>query len=396
MAIKFLESLTVDGGIITVGSITSNSWTTAYNRSPTSLSVSGSTTKTITLTKQDGNTLTASWTDNSASVNNNKITLSAGSGMSGGGDFTLNQSSDETITLTNNDKGSSQFIFKNITDGVTTQSASSNNDTITFEGCEGTIVTVSEEEPKVTICVEKQTLSISGTTLTISDGNSITVPTSIGPTGPQGPAGAAGTNGTNGTDGSDGATGATGPQGPAGAAGADGADGATGATGATGPQGEQGEQGEQGDAGSTGPQGPAGSNGSTGPQGPAGAQGAQGEQGEQGATGAAGSNGATGAQGPQGEQGEQGEQGATGAAGSNGATGSTGPQGPAGAQGEQGEQGAAGENGSNGATGATGPQGPAGSDAEISGFDGELCVLNCEGEPMTLVYEKGLLKEVGG
>ena len=35
MAIKFLESLTVNGGIITVGSVTSTNWTTAYNRSPT-------------------------------------------------------------------------------------------------------------------------------------------------------------------------------------------------------------------------------------------------------------------------------------------------------------------------------------------------------------------------
>ena len=294
--------------------------------------MSGSTTKTLTLTKQDGNTLTASWTDNSASVNNNKITLSAGSGMSGGGDFTLNQSSDETITLTNNDKGSSQFIFKNITDGSTTQSASSNNDTITFEGCEGTIVTVSEEEPKVTICVERQTLSISGTTLTISDGNSISVPTSIGPTGSQGPQGAAGTNGTNGTNGSDGATGETGAQGPSGAA------GSTGSTGAQGPQGEQGEQGEQGTAGSNG------STGATGPQGPSGAQG---EQGEQGAAGENGSNGSTGATGPQGAQGPQGEKGA------------------------------------------------AGSDASVSGFSGELQVLSSEGEPITLIFDKGLLKDFG-
>jgi hypothetical protein len=38
-------------------------WDTAYDRSLTAASVSGTTTKTLTLTKQDGSTLTASWTD---------------------------------------------------------------------------------------------------------------------------------------------------------------------------------------------------------------------------------------------------------------------------------------------------------------------------------------------
>ncbi len=37
------------------------SWTTAYNRSPVSLGFSGTSTKTLTLTKQDGSTLTASF-----------------------------------------------------------------------------------------------------------------------------------------------------------------------------------------------------------------------------------------------------------------------------------------------------------------------------------------------
>jgi hypothetical protein len=37
------------------------SWTTAYNRSPVSLGFSGTSTKTLTLTKQDGTTLTASF-----------------------------------------------------------------------------------------------------------------------------------------------------------------------------------------------------------------------------------------------------------------------------------------------------------------------------------------------
>lgn len=48
------------------GALSSTDWitfNTAYNRSPTQLSVTGTTTKTITLTKQDGTTLTANWSD---------------------------------------------------------------------------------------------------------------------------------------------------------------------------------------------------------------------------------------------------------------------------------------------------------------------------------------------
>ena len=38
-------------------------WDTAYNRSLTAANVSGTTTKTLTLTKQDGSTLQTSWSD---------------------------------------------------------------------------------------------------------------------------------------------------------------------------------------------------------------------------------------------------------------------------------------------------------------------------------------------
>ena len=70
-------------------------------------------------------------------VNNSTITLSASSGISGGGNFTLNQSSNKTISLTNSDKGSSQNIFKSVTNGVGTISALSNNDTLTLTSCKG-------------------------------------------------------------------------------------------------------------------------------------------------------------------------------------------------------------------------------------------------------------------
>jgi hypothetical protein len=62
----------LDGGTglvkSTLGTITyitdnSSNWNTAYNRSIISAAVTGTTTKTLTLNEQDGNTITASWTD---------------------------------------------------------------------------------------------------------------------------------------------------------------------------------------------------------------------------------------------------------------------------------------------------------------------------------------------
>lgn len=91
---------------------------------------------------------------------------------------------------------------------------------------------------------DEQTLSVNGTQLSISGGNTVSLP--AGPQGPTGPAGPQG------------ATGPMGPQGP------------TGPTGAAGPQGLPGIAGPQGATGPIGPQGPAGPMGATGPQGPAG------------------------------------------------------------------------------------------------------------------------------
>lgn len=174
-----------------------------------------------------------------------------------------------------------------------------------------------------------QTLAFDASTneLTISNGNTITLP--AGPQGPEGPAG---------------------------------------------PQGDQGPAGPQGDQGPAGPQGPAGQDGTgisllgtvatvgdlptmnndngdlyivsatgdgyawdgtmfvnVGPiQGPAGPQGPQ---------GTAGSDGVDGAQGPVGPEGPAGPQGDQGPAGPQGPQGEEGPAGPTGAQGPAGQDG---------------------------------------------------------
>ncbi len=100
---------------------------------------------------------------------------------------------------------------------------------------------------------DNQTLSISGTNLSISNGNTVVLPA--------GPAGPKGDKGEKGDKGDTGSTGAAGPQGAAGAQGAKGDTGATGAVGSQGPTGPKGDKGDKGDTGApgaVGPQGPAG------------------------------------------------------------------------------------------------------------------------------------------
>lgn len=83
----------------TISYLTDNSanWNTAYNRSLISAAVTGTTTKTLTLNKQDGTTLTASWTD----INANSVTSvfgRTGAVVATEGDYSLTQLSDVTLT----------------------------------------------------------------------------------------------------------------------------------------------------------------------------------------------------------------------------------------------------------------------------------------------------------
>ena len=72
-------------------------WDTAYNRSLTAASVSGTTTKTLTLTKQDGSTLQASWNDyDTAPVTS--VFGRTGAVIATEGDYNLGQLGDVTIT----------------------------------------------------------------------------------------------------------------------------------------------------------------------------------------------------------------------------------------------------------------------------------------------------------
>jgi len=57
-----------DEPVVSIDVTTKNNWNTAYNRSLVSAAVTGTTTKTLTLNKQDGGTITASWTDDNTNL----------------------------------------------------------------------------------------------------------------------------------------------------------------------------------------------------------------------------------------------------------------------------------------------------------------------------------------
>jgi hypothetical protein len=106
------------------GFLSATNWTT-FNNKQDAL-VSGTNIKTI-----NGNSILGSGNlVVSGSANNNTITLTAGTGLTGGGSFTLNQSSDDTITfnnsITNNNQltNGSNFITASSSDTLTNKSGS--------------------------------------------------------------------------------------------------------------------------------------------------------------------------------------------------------------------------------------------------------------------------------
>jgi hypothetical protein len=105
---------------------------------------------------------------------NTSLSLTAGTGISGGGTVTLG--SGGSVTLTNADRGSSQSIFKNVTNGsgAVQFSAGSNNDAISFEGAGGTSVTFNAAAKKVVInsaAAQSSGWTDSGSSVSLTNGS---------------------------------------------------------------------------------------------------------------------------------------------------------------------------------------------------------------------------------
>ena len=86
-------------------------------------------------------------------IGNGAMTVTAGTGLSGGGQVgTANQTGASSVTLTNADKGSSQNIFKNIAvSGQSTVVADTNNDTLTLVAGTNITITTNAATDSITI-----------------------------------------------------------------------------------------------------------------------------------------------------------------------------------------------------------------------------------------------------
>ena len=101
----------------------------ADNNDDTLTLVAGSNIQITTNATADSITITGT----TPLANNSTVNVTAGTGLSGGGSFTVDQAAGSTITLANADRGSTQHIFKNIAvQNQSTVVADSNDDTLTL------------------------------------------------------------------------------------------------------------------------------------------------------------------------------------------------------------------------------------------------------------------------
>ena len=151
-------------GVITASGGNSGEWNSSYDNMITGFSDSGSGTITLTLTQQDGGTLTtsfanpqgtmSSWTikegngtESTAVSNGETLTIAQGAGIQS---EMTSTSSGGTIEITNTDRGSSQNIFKNVASSSGTAVADNNNDTLTIVGAGGISTAVSGDTLTIT------------------------------------------------------------------------------------------------------------------------------------------------------------------------------------------------------------------------------------------------------
>ena len=144
----------------------------------------------LSLTFDDfGHVTGATASTGSVTIGNGTLTVAGGSGMTGTGTFTANQSGNNTITLANNDKGSSQNIFKTVqtqrsnTNVVASAVADNNNDTlilrenggIQFSSPADDVIAIKNSDKGSTQFIFKNVSGDSGTAVADNNDDTLTI-----------------------------------------------------------------------------------------------------------------------------------------------------------------------------------------------------------------------------
>ena len=139
----------------------------------------------LSLTFDDfGHVTGATASTGSVTIGDGTLTVSGGAGMTGSGTFTANQSGNSTITLVNNDKGSSQNIFKTVAPSTgTNATADVNSDTlnltqgtgITTVGSGDNVITITNSDRGSSQNIFKNILSDSGTAVADNNNDTLTI-----------------------------------------------------------------------------------------------------------------------------------------------------------------------------------------------------------------------------
>lgn len=148
----------------TKGTVDANlEWADVLSKPSPVITLAGDLSGSVTLTSLANGTLTATIAANSVELGTD-TTGNYVASVSGTDGVTITGTGEgAAVTIVNSDKGSSQNIFKNITDGTNTAAADSNNDTFTLTAGSGVSITVNATTDAATFA-NTGVLSVNGST----------------------------------------------------------------------------------------------------------------------------------------------------------------------------------------------------------------------------------------
>ena len=149
------------GGVISAPGGNSTQWNTSYDNMITGLAVTGTTTKTLTATQQDGGTITASWADDSGSNNYlTGLTFNTGNGI-----LTATRSGLSNVTVDLDGRYALSSVVSGVTSVATTNGITGG--TITSTGTiqlDNTVVRTSGQQAILGLKTFGDDVKISGST----------------------------------------------------------------------------------------------------------------------------------------------------------------------------------------------------------------------------------------